>query len=66
MQGQVRISYPTNWDRDNETLTYKLYRGADNTTPLQTVTIKTPFWKPQTTFFTDTTAPAGHASSSTA
>ncbi|WP_028047338.1 LamG domain-containing protein [Cellulomonas sp. URHE0023] len=59
--GKVRISYPTNWDRDNETLTYKLYRGADNTTPLQTVTIKTPFWKPQMTFFTDTTAPPGSA-----
>ncbi|WP_028047337.1 LamG domain-containing protein [Cellulomonas sp. URHE0023] len=59
VQGQVRISYATNWDRDNETLTYRLYRGTENSTPLQVVTIKTPFWKPQTTLFTDKTAPAG-------
>ncbi|MDM7830695.1 PKD domain-containing protein [Cellulomonas edaphi] len=59
VKGQVRISYSSNWDRDNETLTYKLYRGSENTTPLQTSTITTPFWKPQTTLFTDKTAPPG-------
>ncbi len=43
--GEVRVHFSTNWDRDNQTLTYKLYRGAENTTPVFTETITTPFWK---------------------
>jgi PKD repeat protein len=53
--GEVRIAMHTNWDRDNETLTYTLYRGteaAKNAIWQQTVT--TPFWDPKTMVYTDT------------
>lgn len=27
VKGQVRVTFPTTWDRDNETLTYRVYRA---------------------------------------
>ncbi len=52
--GQVRIGFQTNWDEDNETLTYNLYRQSTSSTPLLTKTVTTPFWMPQTIEYTDT------------
>lgn len=52
--GTVRTSWQTNWDYDNETLTYKLYRQSTNNPPIYTKTVTAPFWKPQTMSFTDT------------
>jgi hypothetical protein len=37
-RGEVRISWQANWDRDNEQLTYKIFRDADPTTPIHTTT----------------------------
>ncbi len=31
--GTVRVSWPSNWDYDNETLTYQLYRDSTSTAP---------------------------------
>lgn len=36
--GTARVSWPSNWDRDNENLTYSLYRGGISTTPIYTTT----------------------------
>jgi len=52
--GQVRLSWGSNWDRDNQTLTYKLYRQSTNNAPVYTTTLTTPFWKPKSMSYTDT------------
>ncbi len=51
--GQVRLSWKTNYDRDNATLTYKLYRTNITTPPIYTETVTTPFWLPQSMGFVD-------------
>ena len=55
--GVVRLTYGTAWDRDNETLTYDVFR--DGTTLLGTSTLKTNFWTVPTVGYTDTNVPAG-------
>lgn len=40
----VRVSWPTNWDRDDQSLTYKLYRTDKPATPLSTQTATSQFW----------------------
>jgi PKD repeat protein len=52
--GEVRVSWPSNWDRDNETLTYTLYRGATSTPPIYTTTVTRPFWDMPRMGFVDT------------
>jgi PKD repeat protein len=49
--GTVRVSWLTNWDRDNERLTYSLYRNG-NATPIFTTTADSDgFWnRPYLTF----------------
>lgn len=46
--GEVRLSWKTNWDRDNETLTYKVYRGTETSAPIHTETVSTTFWRVKT------------------
>lgn len=56
--GTVRISIPSNWDRDDLTLTYKLYRNG-TAAPLQTITGQSTFWNKPTLSFSDSSAIAG-------
>ncbi|BDV29518.1 PDK repeat-containing protein [Microbacterium terricola] len=52
--GQVRVRYQTNWDRDDTTLTYRVYRDSEASAPISQKTISTVFWKPLTETVTDT------------
>ncbi len=56
--GTVRITIPENWDRDDLTLSYSLYR---NGTPgaIQTTSSVSRFWDRQPLSFVDTGQPAG-------
>jgi len=51
--GLARVTFPTTWDRDNETLTYRVYRGSTSTTPIYTETITAKFWLPVTRSVSD-------------
>lgn len=51
--GSVQLTWQTNWDRDNETLTYNLYRASESNPAIYTSTVTTPFWKPQAMSFRD-------------
>ena len=55
--GVVRVSYGSAWDRDNETLTYDVYR--DGVTLVSSSTLKTNFWTTPTVTLTDRGVPAG-------
>lgn len=59
--GTVRISWLANYDRDNENLTYTLYRGS---TPISTTTAASRIWyqRPQLVY-TDTGLAAGSTQS---
>lgn len=52
-RGTVRVSWPANWDRDNEHLTYKVYRDGNLTTPVFQTTAASTFWRRPTLGFTD-------------
>ena len=45
------VSWPTNWDQDNDNLTYRLYR---NNTVIRTVSAVSQFWNRPTLSWTDT------------
>ncbi|THG30789.1 PKD domain-containing protein [Naasia lichenicola] len=49
--GQVRVSWPANYDRDNQYLTYTLYRDGSNTTPIWSGVVGSRIWfdRPTTT-----------------
>ena len=49
--GQVKVSIPSQWDRDNGTLEYKIYRG---TTLVKTIQGSSFYWALPTLTFTDT------------
>lgn len=51
--GEVRVRYQTNWDRDDTTLTYRVYRDSEASAPISEKTISTVFWKPQSQTLTD-------------
>ena len=53
-EGTVRLSWRTNWDRDNETLTYRVYRGSTDSTPIYQESVTTPFFKVQQMGYMDT------------
>ena len=59
IKGEVRMTFGTNWDRDNQALTYRIYRQSETSAPIYTETITTPFWKPQTRVVKDTGLPGG-------
>lgn len=56
--GSVRVSIPANWDRDDLTLTYKLYR-LGTAAPIATTTAVSMYWNQPALTFTDSGLPAG-------
>lgn len=51
--GTLRVGWRTTWDRDNETLTYRVYRdGGAN--PVHTVTLNSRWWNRISAGFVDT------------
>ncbi|MGY0389316.1 hypothetical protein ACWZJV_20305 [Nocardioides sp. WG-D5] len=56
--GQVRLIWPGNADRDNATVTYKVYRASADA-PIHTKAVTAAFWKQTTQSFLDTAAPPG-------
>ena len=55
--GVVTLSFQANWDRDDKTLTYKVYRDTTDSQPVSTQTVTAGFWElPQLTA-TDTVDP---------
>jgi PKD repeat protein len=57
--GTVRINLTTTWDRDDEALTYRVYRDSEATEPVFEQTIATKFWLPQKRTARDTGLAAG-------
>lgn len=51
--GSVRVSWPANWDRDNENLTYSLIRNGAAASPINVQTKKSNFWTLPGMTFTD-------------
>jgi PKD repeat protein len=51
--GTARLSWQTQWDMDNESLTYNVMRYG-KTTPVYTTTVKSTFWNKPYIGFTDT------------
>jgi large repetitive protein len=56
--GTARLTWAGNFDRDNETLVYKVYR-TNLSTVIDTKTVTAPFWKLPQMGFVDTGQPAG-------
>ncbi|OMH31374.1 LamG-like jellyroll fold domain-containing protein [Tersicoccus sp. Bi-70] len=52
--GTVRVSWISNWDRDDATLTYRLVRDGRESSPIQTVTGDSSFWRRPAMTFQDT------------
>jgi hypothetical protein len=51
----AKVSWLSNWDADNEALTYNIYRtGASNTVPVYSVVANSEFWNRPTLKYTDT------------
>ncbi|MFC4628803.1 LamG-like jellyroll fold domain-containing protein [Promicromonospora alba] len=57
--GSVRINLTTTWDRDDEALTYRIYRDSEANAPVFEETIATKFWLPQKRTARDTGLAAG-------
>ncbi|MGS0685683.1 PKD domain-containing protein [Nakamurella sp. GG22] len=57
--GSVRISMPANWDRDDLSLSYKILRDGNATTPAFTKTQSSTFWNLPGSVFTDTNLQPG-------
>ena len=55
----VRLSWPADWDRDNEQLTYRLVRDSDDANPIYQATQRSTFWNRPQMGFVDTTAQPG-------
>ncbi|MDF2560201.1 MAG: hypothetical protein K0R99_1647 [Microbacterium sp.] len=56
--GRVRVSIPSNWDRDDLTLTYEL-RRTGTATPVATLVADATWWNRPTISLEDKTAPPG-------
>jgi hypothetical protein len=57
--GNVRLTWRSNHDLDNQTLTYRVYRGTESSAGLRTptpLTVTTPFWNRLPMTFADTGA----------
>ncbi|AMM21989.1 hypothetical protein AX769_19865 [Frondihabitans sp. PAMC 28766] len=50
--GTARVSFQSNWDRDNSNLTYNVYRNG-GATPVYTTTAQSTFWQLPTLGFVD-------------
>jgi PKD repeat protein len=51
----VRVSWPSSWDRDNQNLTYTVYRSDRYPKPIYQTTATSQFWNTPTLGFFDTT-----------
>ncbi|MCV2395822.1 PKD domain-containing protein [Actinotalea sp. M2MS4P-6] len=51
--GEVHVTWSANWDRDNETLTYRLYRSSTASTPLVVRPVTAKFWQLPNLGYTD-------------
>ncbi len=52
--GTVRVAFGSNWDRDDQTLTYRVVRDGLTASPVYTVTADSQFWNRPARGFTDT------------
>lgn len=52
--GQVRLRFQTNWDRDDQDLTYKLIRNKVTAQPIYTATLTSQWWNRPYVDFVDT------------
>ncbi|WP_395245669.1 LamG-like jellyroll fold domain-containing protein [Agromyces sp. MMS24-K17] len=52
--GNVRVSWPSNHDRDNERLTYQVVRNGNTASPIATMTGFSRFWDRPTMTYVDT------------
>lgn len=57
--GTVDVSWPSNHDRDDKTLTYSLYRGTTSNDPIDVQKRTGSFWQGETMSYTDTGAEPG-------
>jgi PKD repeat protein len=57
--GTVRVSFPTNWDRDDGTLTYRVVRDGNLANPVYTVDSASTFWNLPALVYTDTAVSGG-------
>ena len=53
IRGTVKITWPANWDRDNENLTYKLIRDGVTASPIYTVSQLSSEWNRPMMGYTD-------------
>jgi hypothetical protein len=51
--GSVRVQWKATWDMDNASLTYRVYRDGNMTTPVYTTTANSNFWTLPTLTWTD-------------
>lgn len=49
----TRVSWPSNWDRDDQSLKYELIRNGDTGNPVYTTTATSQFWNRPTLSFVD-------------
>ena len=59
--GAAKITWKTNWDKDDQELSYQVVRADKVNTPLTTKTAVSQFWNRPNLTFTDTTAEPGKA-----
>lgn len=59
--GSVRVTFPANVDRDNENLTYRVYRDYRLDSPVYEKTVASTFWDRPMLGFTDSGLEAGRA-----
>ena len=52
--GDMTVSWPADWDRDNETLTYQVYVDGKTATAAYTTTVNSQFWLLPTISWEDT------------
>jgi PKD repeat protein len=55
----VRVSFQANWDRDDQNLTYQVYRDGNVKTPIWTTTATSQYWNRPMLGFTDAGLSAG-------
>ncbi|WNV76401.1 PKD domain-containing protein [Geodermatophilus sp. DSM 44513] len=57
--GMARVTWTSTNDRDDEHLTYQVFRDGDTRTPVHEVTQSSLWWRPQSMGFVDVGVPAG-------
>ncbi|MHA7155252.1 PKD domain-containing protein [Arthrobacter sp. TMN-50] len=58
--GEVRVRWQTNWDRDNQNLSYRVIRDGNTAAPVHHSVRQSTFWNRPFVEFTDTGLPAGN------